>query len=386
MFRNFLMFIFLHLNLLHADIKIEQVATGFDRPVWAGVPRDITGKLWVLEQGGKVWIIDQKTGSRAKEPFLDVTADVTRHGNEEGLLGLAFAPDFATSGRYYVNYTDKEKQTRIVRFTSKDGKITDHTTEEVILKYPSEFENHNGGWLAFGPDGRLYIGNGDGGSGDDPNNHAQALDSLLGKILRIDVSGDKGYLSPSDNPFVNHLNARPEIWAYGVRNPWRCSFDRKTGDFWIGDVGQNSREEINYMPLNTASGANFGWRLREADTQNPKQGIGGPMPKNAVDPIYTYNHGNGENEGVSVTGGYVYRGPIKELQGRYLFGDYQNSRVWSIEVSKGKAINFADHTKQLCPKNGRINMISSFAEDNDGNLYIIDHTGPVYKIVSSTRS
>jgi glucose/arabinose dehydrogenase len=376
-------FVVLPLGPLQAAIKVEQVTVGFERPVWAGVPKGVSGKLWVMEQGGKVWIVDQKDGSRATEPFLDVSADITCGGGEEGLLGLAFAPDFITTGRFYVNYTDKEKQTRIVRFTSHDGLHTAHSTEEVLMKYPSEFENHNGGWLAFGPDGKLYIGNGDGGSGDDPNNHGQAIDSLLGKILRIDVSAKKGYLIPDDNPFLRRKIACPEIWASGVRNPWRCSFDRKTGDFWIGDVGQNRLEEINYMPAGKASGANFGWRVREANMQNPNPEIGGPKPQDAIDPIYTYKHGAGNNEGQSVTGGYVYRGPIKELQGRYVFGDYQSARIWSFKRKNNQASEFTDHTTELQPKNGHINLISSFAEDDEGNLYVIDHTGPIYKIVEN---
>jgi glucose/arabinose dehydrogenase len=365
-----------------AAIKAVKVADGFERPIWMGVPKGIAGKIWVAEQGGKVWIVDLQNGKTASEPFLDVSEDITRKGNEEGLLGLAFAPDFITSGRYYINYTDKEKQTRIVRFTSENGQHTDHATEEILMKYPSEFENHNGGWLAFGPDDKLYIGNGDGGSGNDPNNRSQALDSLLGKILRIDVNPKYGYVSPVDNPFVDHPTAKPEIWAYGVRNPWRCSFDRETGDFWIGDVGQNHQEEINYIPKAKAAGANFGWRLREADTPNPKSGIGGPKPKDAIDPIYTYKHGTGQIEGLSVTGGYVYRGPIKELQGRYIFGDYQNPRIWSFVIKDQKPTDFKDHTTELGPLNGQLNLISSFAEDNDGHLYIIDHSGPIYKITN----
>lgn len=369
------------LAVSHADIGVRQVAKGFERPVWAGVPKGIKGKLWVMEQAGKVWIVDEKTGERGAEPFLDVSADVTRKGNEEGLLGLAFAPDFVKTGRFYVDYTDKEKQTRIVRFTSKDGETTDHDSEEVILKYPSEFENHNGGWLGFGPDNMLYISNGDGGAGDDPNKHGQALDTLLAKILRIDVSPETGYKVPSDNPFVSNKDAKPEIWAYGVRNPWRCSFDSETGDFWIGDVGQNHWEEVDYMPKGKASGANFGWSLREADKENPNDKRGGPLPAGATDPVYVYPHGGKDTEGMSVTGGYVYRGPVKELKGRYVFGDYQNPRIWSFVMKDGKAEDFKDLTKALQPEGGRINLISSFAEDNDGNLYIVDHSGPVYQVV-----
>ncbi len=382
----------------HAEIGVREVAKGFERPVWAGVPKGVEGKLWVMEQDGRVWIIDAKTGEREKEPFLDIREEVERKGNEEGLLGLAFAPDFMESGRFYVDYTDKtkEKLTRISRFVSKDKKTTDPKSEEIILSYPSIFPNHNGGWIAFGPDEMLYIGNGDGGAGNDPKNSGQSMDTLLGKILRIDVSPETGYKVPSDNPFVSDKKAKPEIWAFGVRNPWRCSFDRETGDFWIGDVGQNKTEEIDFMPKGKASGANFGWRLREANHETPGKEakkpneaarktpadiVGGPAPKNAIEPVYFYEHGSKENEGMSVTGGYVYRGPIKELQGRYIFGDYQNPRLWSFVLKNGKVTDFQDNTKTLQPNGGRINLISSFAEDNDGNLFIVDLTGPIYQVI-----
>ncbi len=366
-----------------AGIGVKQVAKGFDRPVWAGVPKGVKGKIWVMEQAGQVWIVNTKTGEREPEPFLDIREEVERKGNEEGLLGLAFAPDFEKSGRYYVDYTDKtkEKLTRISRFTSKDGKTTDAATEEILLKYPSIYPNHNGGWVSFGPDDMLYIGNGDGGAGNDPKNSGQSLDTHLGKILRIDVSPKTGYQVPKDNPFVGDGKAKPEIWAYGVRNPWRCSFDSETGDFWIGDVGQNNWEEVDFMPKGKASGANFGWRLREADQKNPNKDVGGAKPKNYVEPVYTYKHGTGPTEGLSVTGGYVYRGPVEALQGRYVFGDYQNPRIWSFVLQNGKAADFKDHTSELQPEGGRINLISSFAEDNDRNMLIVDLTGAVYQIV-----
>ena len=373
--------LFASLSIAHAKLGVELVAKGFERPVWAGMPAGSDGKLWVMEQEGRVWIVDEKSGERAPEPFLDIRGDVSRRANEEGLLGLAFAPDFAETGRYYVNFTDKQEQTRIVRYTSADRKTTATDTGEVIMKYPSEYNNHNGGWLGFGPDKMLYIGNGDGGSGNDPKNRGQSLDTLLGKILRIDVSTRTGYQVPGDNPFVNEKSARPEIWAYGVRNPWRCSFDRATGDFWMGDVGQNHWEEINFMPKGKGAGANYGWRLREGDVATPARNVGGSKPRGAVDPVYVYKHGNGDREGVSVTGGYVYRGPIKELQGRYVFADYQNPRIWSFVPKGNNATGFKDHTKELQPEKGRINLISSFAEDNDGGLFIIDHSGPIYRIV-----
>lgn len=358
------------------------MAKGFERPVWAGVPQGTNGELWVMEQAGLVWIVNESTGERQKEPFLDIRGEVSRKGNEEGLLGLAFAPDFAQTGRYYVNFTDRKNQTRIMRFISSDRRTTDSSRGETLLEYPSEFPNHNGGWLGFGPDRMLYIGNGDGGSGNDPNNRGQSLDTLLGKILRIDVSTHTGYKVPEDNPFVGTKGAKPEIWAYGLRNPWRCSFDRKTGDFWIGDVGQNRLEEINHLKRDAKPGANFGWRLREGDKQTPAKGVGGKAPRDAVEPVYVYKHGSGDKEGVSVTGGYVYRGPIQELQGRYIFADYQNPRIWSFEMKNGNPSDFKDHTKELQPKGGRIQLISTFAEDNAGNVYIVDHTGPIYRIIS----
>ena len=365
-----------------AAIGLRQVAGGLERPLWAGMPQRIDGKLWVMEQAGRVWIFDVATGTKSAQPFLDICSEVSRKGNEEGLLGLAFDPDFQVNGRYYVNFTDKEHFTRIVRFTSENHATTDVAGAEVVLRFKQPFENHNGGWLAFGPDGMLYIGNGDGGSGNDPNNNAQSLGTLLGKMLRIDVSPKQGYTVPSDNPFVATKGAQPEIWAYGLRNPWRCSFDRQTGDLWIGDVGQNKWEEVDFMPRGKGAGANFGWRVREGAVATPEPGAGAPAPAGAIEPVYVYPHGGAADQGVSVTGGYVYRGPVAELQGRYVFGDYQNPRIWSFVLRDGKVADFKDHTDVLQPDKGRIALISSFAEDNQGNLFIIDHTGSVYQVVA----
>ena len=365
----------------HAGIAVKTVASGFDRPVWAGMPAGSPSKLWVMEQAGKVWIVDLASGQRSEKPFLDIQQDVSREGNEEGLLGLAFAPDFQKTGRFYVNFTDKDRHTRIVRFTSGDRNTTDPATAEVLLDYKQPFRNHNGGWIGFGPDGMLYIANGDGGAGNDPKGNGQSLDTLLGKVLRIDVSPATGYRVPSDNPFVKRTNAKPEIWAYGLRNPWRCSFDRKTGDLWIGDVGQNHWEEINFMPRGKGAGANYGWRLREGDMETPEKNVGGKAPRGAIEPVYVYKHGSGTNEGLSVTGGDVYRGPIKELQGRYIFADYQNPRIWSFRMNRNKIDDLKDHTDALQPKDDRITLIPSFAEDNEGNLFIIDLTGNIYQII-----
>ena len=359
----------------------EVVAKGFNRPLWVGAPSHVKDRLWVIEQDGKIWIIDAKSGEKQVEPFLDITEQVRRKGNEEGLLGLAFAPDFEKSGLFYVNFVDKQQNTRISRFKAAgpDFKEADKSSQEVLLSFKQPYENHNGGWIGFGPDDMLYIGNGDGGAGDDPPNNGQKTDTFLGKILRIDVSPGSGYSVPKDNPFVGKADYKPEIWALGVRNPWRCSFDRKTGDFWIGDVGQNKWEEIDYLPKGKGAGANFGWRLREGDKPTP--GPGGDAPKGAIEPVYVYDHGGGPKEGLSVTGGYVYRGPVKDLEGRYIFGDYNNKRVWSFVPKNGKPTKFEDHTDDFQPDGGKLGMISSFGEDAVGNVYIVDHGGPILKIV-----
>jgi glucose/arabinose dehydrogenase len=368
--------------LMSAGVRSELLIKGLERPVWAGAPASAKDKLWVMEQAGRVWIIDLKTGRRSKKPFLEITGSVTRKSNEKGLLGLAFAPDFAKSGRYYVNYNDKGGDTRIVRFVSKDGAMTDASQGETILKIKQPFANHNGGWLDFGPDGFLYIATGDGGAANDPKNLAQDLSSHLGKILRLDVSGPKGYKVPADNAFAGKKGALPEIHAIGLRNPWRCSFDRMTGDFWIGDVGQNHWEEINYVEKGKYGGLNFGWRLREGGIKTPFNGVGGEKPEANHDPIYVYKHGSGPREGLSVTGGFVYRGAkLSDLKGRYIFADYQNPRIWSFNPKDGKATDFTDHTSALQPKGGRINLISSFGEDADGELYLTDLSGAVYRIV-----
>lgn len=366
----------------HARLVVEKVADQFTRPLWVGQPAGIDDKLWVVEQDGKIWTVDAKTGARGDKPFLDIVSDVNRQSNELGLLGLAFAPDFKTSGRFYVNFTDKKPKTRIVRFIANKGlSDSDPASAEILLTYDQPFNNHNGGWIGFGPDGMLYIAAGDGGAGDDPQGNGQNLKTHLGKILRIDVSPAKGYTVPKDNPFVGQADALPEIWSYGLRNPWRCSFDRQSGDFWIGDVGQNQWEEVDHVPKGKGAGANFGWRLREGAVANPNTKIAGENPKGAIDPVYVYKHGGGNDEGLSVTGGYVYHGPIRELDGRYIFADYQKGRIWSFELKGGKAVKFKDHTAELQPEGGRISLITSFCEDNAGRIYIVDQTGAVYRII-----
>jgi glucose/arabinose dehydrogenase len=357
---------------------LVRVAGGFQRPLWVGAPANDASHLWVVEQAGTIWIIDRKTGERLEEPFLDFTEQVSRKGNEEGLLGLAFPPDYPTTGRFYVNFTDKEHTTRIVRFkVSADPLKADPDSAETLLSVKQPFENHNGGWLDFGPDGMLYIALGDGGSGNDPKKAGQDMGTLLAKMLRIDVSGPKGYAIPADNPFKDSAN--PEIWALGLRNPWRCSFDRKTGDLWIGDVGQNALEEVNFVPAGKGAGANFGWSLREGDIATP--GVGGDKPSNHVDPIYVYKPGGANNEGNSVTGGIVYRGPIKEFDGLYFFADYIKARLWTLKRD-GTAVVFNDYPVDLGPGKGRLGPVASFGEDPDGNLYVVDHNGGIFRLVA----
>ena len=263
--------------------------------------------------------------------------------------------------------------------------------------------NHNGGWLGFGPDGFLYVASGDGGSGNDSGtghtadigNAQDITNNLLGKILRVDVNGDdfstdldRNYAIPATNPFVGVVGD-DEIWAYGLRNPWRPSFDRVTGDLYIADVGQNSREEINFQPASSAGGENYGWRLREGTVATPTGGVGAPAPEGSIDPIYEYLRGSGSTEGRSVTGGYVYRGPIPELQGVYFFGDFVNQRIWSFnfdgsdpDLFNGSNItNFTDWTDLITTDIGTINNISSFGENVDtGEAFIVDYGGEIFRV------
>lgn len=366
---------------LHGKVGTRLLGSGFKQPVWASCPGGERDALWIVEKDGRVIILNRHTG--AKNDFLDIRHLIKIRMNEQGLLGLAFSPDYMESGRFYLYYTNTEGDTEICRFRASGAnkQSCDPATRELLLHIKQSARNHNGGWIGFGPDGFLYIATGDGGSGNDPLNHGQDLGTHLGKILRIDVASDKGYRIPPDNPFIDLTSAKPEIYAYGLRNPWRCSWDRTTGDFYIADVGQNHWEEVNFLPAGQCKGANFGWRLREGMVATPKKNVGGPLPANAIDPVYAYKHGRKPDQGLSVTGGYVYRGPIESLHGKYFFADYANPRIWSIEVKNGKVENFQDWTEQLKPAQGPVNLISSFGEDSDGNLLIVSLAGNIYQVV-----
>ena len=313
------------LRLKRLKISLKEVASGFEAPLFVTQAGDGSRTLFVIEQAGRIRIV--QGGGPAPDPFLDISDRITA-GGEQGLLGLAFHPDYASNGFFFVNYTDEAGDTVVSRFERSSASAADPSSETILLRIDQPYANHNGGALAFGPDGYLYIATGDGGSGGDPEGNGQSLDTLLGKILRIDVdggSGDRAYAIPNDNPFADRDDARPEIWAYGTRNPWRFSFDR-TG-IWIADVGQDELEEINRMPVDEG-GLNYGWNVMEGDAcYEPPSGC---RADDLVLPIATYSH----DLGCSVTGGYVYRGSrFPKMVGAYLFGDYCSGMIWGLRAS-----------------------------------------------------
>lgn len=358
------------------DLTATRVAAGFANPVFATAPTGVTDRLFVLEQNtGRVRILLLETGEILNDPFLTVPAGQLTTGGERGLLGMAFHPDYSTNGRFVLNFTGSSGQTVIREYTvSSDPDIADADSGQTLLEIDQPFSNHNAGWVSFGPDGYLYIATGDGGSGNDPGNRAQDITGqLLGKMLRIDLGDgpDGAYSIPPDNPFVGMVGD-DEIWAYGLRNPWRCAFDRLTGELWIADVGQGAREEINLQPAGTG-GQNYGWRVLEG---NRDTGLGGGSPP-FVNPIHEYDH----DDGLAITGGYVYRGlQYPQMQGLYLFADYVFSTIWSLERGTGSEVTVVDRTEELEPDVGAIGSIVSFAEDGLGELYVIDHDGEIFRI------
>ncbi len=351
------------------QVTWEPVVSGLNTPVFVTHAGDGSGRLFIIEKPG--WLRIFQDGALQAEAFLDITDRVGSRGNEQGLLGLAFHPNYAENGYIYVNYTDLNGDTVVARFTrsSGDPNRADPASESRLLFISQPFPNHNGGMLAFGPDGYLYIGTGDGGSAGDPQGNGQSLDSLLGKILRINVDSTEPYTTPADNSFS--AQAQPEIWAYGLRNPWRFSFDRLTGDLYIGDVGQNQWEEINHLPAGSPAGANFGWSYFEASHPYQDPGLGSDFQQ--VSPVAEYDH----SQGCSVTGGYVYRGSrLPDWQGVYLFGDYCSGIVWGL--LRDASGNW--QKKNLFENTGNI---SSFGEDEAGELYLVDINGTVYRLEST---
>jgi glucose/arabinose dehydrogenase len=383
-------------------VQLTQVVTGLNKPDHITHAGDGSGRLFVTEQGGSIKIVhnNQVTGT-----FLNIRDRVRSPdstpagGNEEGLLSLAFPPGYGTSKDYfYVYYTNRSGNNQLSRFhLGANPNSADPNSEEPILlfNHPT-YENHNGGQLAFGSDGYLYIGTGDGGGGGDPNNNAQNPSSLLGKILRIDVEMGPvhpiqstfssyfplvfqdvtitpvNYRIPPDNPFVGAPNYRPEIWALGTRNPWRFSFDRLNHDLYIGDVGQDSNEEIDYQPVASTGGENYGWDIMEGNTcyGSPTCNMTGLTP-----PVHTYTHAN---TNCSVTGGFVYRGPTQPgMTGIYFFGDYCSGSIWGLQRENNAWV-------WALLANAPSNQVTSFGEDESGELYITYRTaGAVYQVVES---
>lgn len=367
-----------------AALQGQVIASGLSQPVFATAPLG-DDRLFFLEKSGtvRVW----SGGALLATPFLDLSAQVNSAG-ERGLLGLAFDPDYARNGRFYVNYIDSSTLATVVeRYTvaSPASNQAPATSAERILTIPQEpYTNHKAGWIGFRPGegSHLYVTTGDGGWFNDPNHNAQNTDSLLGKILRVDVSGaGPGYAIPAGNPYVG-MPGRDEIWASGLRNPWRNSFDRATGDFWIADVGQGAREEIDFEAAGApdAAGRNYGWRLREGTVATP--GVGGPLP-GATEPVFDYGRpGEPGGLGGSIVGGYVYRGPsLPEADGRYFFADYISGRVFSfLPAADGAPTDLRDETEALLAGTG-LDSIASFGEDGAGRLLIVGLNGIVVSMV-----
>lgn len=344
----------------------QNVASGFLNPVGIVNAADQSKRLFILEQSGLVRILERDVVSEL--PYLDIRSKVSCCG-ERGLLGLAFHPEYVDTGTIYVNYTDVDGDTVIARFsTAADNPAQiDIASEHILLNISQPYGNHNGGGMAFGPDGFLYIGLGDGGSANDPHGNAQNTNTLLGKILRLDVNEGEHYAIPQDNPFVVS-GGLSEIWAYGLRNPWRFTFDSLTGDLYIGDVGQNTWEEIDFWSVMALPGANFGWNFREG-----KHEFNGdpPIDLQFVDPVAEYAH----DQGCSVTGGVVYRGnSLPEWNGIYLYGDYCSGKIWGL-LSTGNGVW---QTKLLFETGLNI---TAFGQDEAGEVYLVDYSGSLYQLV-----
>jgi glucose/arabinose dehydrogenase len=339
-----------------ANYEWKLITSGLKRPVDIQPANDGSARLFIIEKYGTIRIFEN--GQLLDAPFLDITDRVNDSGNEMGLLGLAFDPNYEQNGFFYVNYTGEGRTTHISRFQAS-GNSADSGSEKILLAVEQPFQNHKGGTLSFGPDGYLYAGLGDGGSAGDPYKNGQNTNVLLGKILRVNVNNGDPYAIPSDNPFGN------EVWAYGLRNPWRISFDRATGDLWIGDVGQDKWEEIDYLPVGSQGGANFGWSIMEGN-----HNYDGEPQSGMYLPVAEYSHAEG---GCSVTGGYVYRGTaLPEWNGIYLYGDYCSGKVWALIPSDGQ------WQSQVMFETGA--LITSFGQDESGEIYLASDNGDVYRL------
>ena len=368
-----------------APLKLEIIATGLSQPVFVTAP-PCDSRLFVVEKTGRIMIV--AGGAVRPVPFLDVGEAIDALG-ERGLLGLAFDPDYARNGRFFICRSEAGTTDTLVTSlrVSADGDAADPASERVLLRIPQNAAcgDHKAGWIGFRPGEpqNLYIATGDGGGSNNPENTAQDLGSLLGKILRIDVSGSgPAYAIPADNPFVGSKTARPEIWACGLRNPFRASFDRLSGDFYIGDVGQDTAEEIDFEPATSRGGRNYGWRQREGRGDNPA--VPEKAAPGSVPPLLDYLHADLMIQRGAVIGGYVYRGrTLPELNGRYFFADFTNGLVRSFRREGGAIADYEDHTAQLNPdgQNYFYSSLTSFGEGSDGELYLTCFAGSLLKLV-----
>ena len=357
------------------SISLEPLVSGLERPTYLTDASDDSGRLFVTEQPGRIRIIQK--GQLLDQPFLDITDRVSSDANERGLLSVAFSPNYTSNGQFFVYYVrQQDEAVTIARFTvsANDPNMADPNSETILLTIDHPVSNHNGGQLQFGPDGYLYIGVGDGGGQGDQHGQFgnwQNRNVLLGKLLRLDVSGAQAYAIPPSNPFVNIKDVRPEIWAYGLRNPWRFSFDRVTHDLYIADVGQDLYEEIDLQSASSKGGENYGWRSMEGlHCYNPSSGCD---QSGMVLPIAEYNHAYG---GCAITGGYVYRGTqYPALNDLYFFADYCSGKIWSLQ---------RDASGQW-PMTERLDsgvLITSFGEDQAGELYVVDQKGAIDRLVA----
>jgi glucose/arabinose dehydrogenase len=353
-------------------VRLEKVTGGLQTPVGIAHAGDGSGRLFLLEKVGRIRVV--QNGGLLPTPFLDIGDRVGSSANEQGLLGLAFHPRFRDNGYFYVNYTDGRGNTVVSRFTAGAGAAqADPGSEVLVLTLEQPAQNHNGGHLAFGPDGYLYIGTGDGGGSRDQFRNGQNTQTLLGAMLRLDVDNAQPYGIPGDNPFVGNPDVQNEIWAYGLRNPWRYSFDRLTGDLYIADVGQKLYEEVNAQPAGSPGGQNYGWPIMEGVHCFPEDE---PCDRAGLTlPVAEYDH----SMGCSVTGGYVYRGQAyPQLTGIYFYGDYCSGRIWGLAPAGGSVAGGDWRVALVGQANG---PISSFGEDEAGELYLLDMPGgDLYRI------
>ena len=371
------------------------ISAGLDKPVYLTTPSEAGDSLYVVEQKGTIRII--KSNRLLKKPFLDITDRVHRPlfpGDEQGLLGLAFHPSFSENGFFYLNYISVDQHTIISRFCVLPLNSL-HKSEVVLFDLVQPYSNHNGGRLAFGPDGYLYIGLGDGGSAGDPNQNGQNTNSLFGSILRVDVDSEKHYGIPKSNPFYRVENTKEELWLYGLRNPWRFSFDFETEEIYIGDVGQNNWEEIHIVSLSDG-GLNLGWNIMEGNhcfspehncdtTGLELPAFEYPNDANYIKTLAGFTQTNQSLHGCSVTGGYVYRGKlIPGFLGHYIFADYCTGRFWSFVYKGARITHLTDRTEEIRRGTGKKQFyVSSFGQDGSGEIYFLDYEGSVYKIIEN---